>query len=125
MDKDIQRNAILIDSTLEIMLHALDLDENLIKMPLISGPWPTTSQTIGKIRTELLAPALYRLVGDIDATLSQDQLNIPQAEAERVVQPDGMADDLGGEPTTIVRVGWRLHHASLTRLQATGQDRLP
>jgi hypothetical protein len=46
-------------------------------MPIVSGPWPTTSQTIGEIRTEFLAPAPYRLVGDIDATLGQDQLNIP------------------------------------------------
>ena len=62
---------------------------------------------------------------DIDATRSQDQFNIPQAEAKPVVQPDSMADDLGGEPMTIVQIGWRLHPASLSRLQATGQGRLP
>jgi hypothetical protein len=77
LDKDIQHNAILIDSSPEIMLHALDPDEHLVEKPLVSGPWPTTSQTIGEIRTEFLAPAPYRLVGDIDATLGQDQLNIP------------------------------------------------
>jgi hypothetical protein len=54
LDKDIHRNAILIDSSPEIMLHALDPDEHLVELPLISGPWPTTSQTIGEIRTEFL-----------------------------------------------------------------------
>jgi pimeloyl-ACP methyl ester carboxylesterase len=110
-NKDIQHNAILIDSTPEIMLYALDPDEHLVKMPFISGPWPTTSQTISEIRTEFPAPAPYRLVGDVDAALRQDQLNIPQAEAEHMVQPDGMADDSGGEPMTIVWVRWRLHPA--------------
>jgi hypothetical protein len=84
LDKDIQHNAILIDGAPKIMLHTQDPDEHLIEVPLISGSWSTTSQTIGEIRPEFLPPAPYRLVGDVDATLSQDQLNIPQAEAEHV-----------------------------------------
>jgi hypothetical protein len=43
LDKDIQHNAILIDCTSEIMLHAPDPDEPLVEGPPISGPWPTTS----------------------------------------------------------------------------------
>jgi hypothetical protein len=42
-----------------------------------------------------------------------------------VVQPDGMADDLGWEPMTIVGVGWRLHAVSLARRPADCQVRLP
>ena len=72
-----------------------------------------------------VAPASYRLVGDDDATLSEDQLNIPQAQAEHVVQPDRMADNLGGEPMAVVRVRWRLRAASLVRLQGACQTRLP
>ena len=43
-----------------------------------------------------------------DAAFSQEQLNIPQAEAEHVVRPDGVADDLGGEPVAVVGIRWRL-----------------
>jgi hypothetical protein len=28
-----------------------------------------------------------------------------------VVQPDSIADDLGGEPVAVVGIGWRLHAA--------------
>ena len=72
-------------------------------------------------------PELLRLrvVNVTMPALSQDQLHIAQAEAEHVVQPDGMADDLGGEPMAIVGVGWRLHAASLIRLQANHQIQLP
>jgi hypothetical protein len=33
-------------------------------------------------------------VRDPDAPLGEDQLHIPQAQAEHVIQPHGMADDL-------------------------------
>ena len=42
----------------------------------------------------------HRLVGDDDTALSQDQLDIAQAEAGYVVDPNGAADDLPGN-------GWR------------------
>lgn len=67
--------------------------------------WPRDSrarsrrwaQAIGKIRSEPVAPPPYRFVGNVSA-LSQDQLKIPQFEAEHVVQRHGSAaDDLSGE----------------------------
>jgi hypothetical protein len=42
-----------------------------------------------------------------------------------MVQPHGVADYLGGEPMAIVRVGRRLHAASLVHLRAGDQSRLP
>jgi hypothetical protein len=100
--RDVQHNAILIDCAPEIMLHALNADEYPVEMPLVSGPWAAASQAIGETRSEFLAPALHRLIGDDSAPLSQDQLHIAQAEAEHVAQPDGVADDLRWEPMTIV-----------------------
>jgi hypothetical protein len=57
--------------------------------------------------------------------LSQKQLNLPQAEAEHVIQPDNRADDLGGEPVALVRVGGGFIPASLDRLRPDYQQRLP
>ena len=90
-----------------------------IHMPFVTGLWPAASQVIGETRGEFLAPASHRLVGDDNAALGHDQLNIPQAEAECVVEPDGVTNDLGAEPMAIVRVGC-LHVASFIRLQAGG-----
>jgi hypothetical protein len=42
-----------------------------------------------------------------------------------VVQPDSVADDLGGKTMTVVRVGRGLHAASLAGLQRACQTRLP
>lgn len=41
-----------------------------------------------------------------------------------MVQPDRMADDLGGKPMTTVRIGRRLNALALAHLQAAGQTRL-
>jgi hypothetical protein len=42
-----------------------------------------------------------------------------------VIQPDTVADDLGGKPMAVVRVGQGLHADSLAGLLPPGQTRLP
>src|SRR6185437_7258259 len=44
-------------------------------------------------------------MGDQDAALSQDQLNIAEAEAEHMIQPHGVTDDLGREAMAMIRTG--------------------
>ena len=127
LNQDVEHNAILIDRAPEIVLHALDPNEHLIEIPLVSWlrPAAAAAYAISEIRAEFLAPPPHRLIGDDNASFTQDQLNIAQAEAEHMVQPHGMADDLGREPMTIVGVGRSLHAASLSRFQANHQSRLP
>jgi hypothetical protein len=108
LNQDVEHNTILVDGAPEIMLHALDTDEDLVHVPLVARSWPAAPQAVGETAGELLAPAPHRLVGDSDTAFRPDQLNIAQAEAEHVVQPDSVADDLGRKPMTAVRVGrWR------------------
>ena len=76
---------------------------------LSPGRGPSTAQARSKALAEFLAPAPNGLIGDDAATFSQEQLDLPQAEAEHMVQPDSMADDLGGKAVAVVRVGWRFH----------------
>jgi hypothetical protein len=125
LNQDVEHNTILIDRSPKVLLHALDPDEDFVQVPLVPWPRPVAAQAVGETRTEFLAPASHRLVGDDNAALSQEQLNIPQAEAEHVIQPDRIADDLGGEPVAVVGIGWRLHAASLAGLHGYGQTWLP
>jgi hypothetical protein len=90
------------------VLHTLDPNEYLVHVLLVSWQWEAGAQAVGETRTGFLAPAPDRLIGNDNATLSQEQLDIPQTEAEDAVQPDSVADDLSGEPMTIAWVGWRL-----------------
>jgi hypothetical protein len=85
LNENVEHDAILINGTPEIVLHALDPDEDFVHVPLVPWPWPASTQAGSETCSEFLAPAPHRLVGDDDASLSQQQLNITQAEAEHVV----------------------------------------
>jgi hypothetical protein len=54
LNEDVEHNAVLIHGTRKIVLHALDPDEHLIKVPLVTGSWPTTAQAVGKALREFL-----------------------------------------------------------------------
>ena len=115
----------LIDGAPEVVLNTLDPDECLIKVPLVPWPWSSATKATGKTLAEFPTPAPHCLVGDRGTPLGQEQLDIPQAVAERMIQPHSVADDLGGKAMAIVGIGRRLHVASLVRPQRGCQTRLP
>jgi hypothetical protein len=59
LNQDVEHNAILIDGALEIVLHALDPNEHLVQVPLISWSWPAAAHAVGECRAKLLAPASH------------------------------------------------------------------
>src|SRR5271166_3524946 len=123
-DAHVEHNALLIHGAPQMVLHSLDPDEHFVEVPFVSWPGPAAAQTAGKCLAELLAPAPDRLIGSDNASFSQEQLDIPQAEVEHVIQPDGLADDLGGKAMAVMRVGRWLHAVSLLGLQSARQTRL-
>jgi hypothetical protein len=51
-----------------------------------------------------------------DATLRQDQLDVAQAQAANLIQPDRVPDDLHRKPIPGVRGAVRIHASSLVHL---------
>ncbi len=94
LHQDIQHDAVLIHRTPQIMQHAIDADEHLIEVPRVSRPGSPAAQPPGKISPELPTPVSDALVSDDNPALGQDKLDIAQTEAEYVIQPDRVADDL-------------------------------
>jgi hypothetical protein len=64
LDKNIDDDAVLIIGSLQIMLHAIDVEEHFIQMPFVAGPSAPPPQASGVIVPELVAPASDRLVAD-------------------------------------------------------------
>jgi len=85
LNEDVEHDAILIDGTPQIVLHALGANEDFVHVPLVPKPRTVATQAVGKTRGEFLAPPPHRLVGNDNAAGSQEQFNVPQAEAEHVV----------------------------------------
>ena len=89
-------------------------------MPRIARARSPAAQSLGKRSTELAAPVADAFAGNHHAALSQDELNITQAETEEVIQPHGVADDLSREAVAVIQ-GWlRGHATSLVRLSLAG-----
>ena len=92
----------LVDRSPQVVQLAADADEHLIQMPFVARPGPAPLERVGERTPEAQAPGADALVADHDAALGQDRLNLTQAQAEAVVEPDSVADDLGRKAEAVV-----------------------
>src|SRR4051794_12135064 len=91
LDQDVEYHTVLVHRAPEIMQLAIDLQEHLIKVPSVARLGPALTELSGEVGAELEAPLPDALMADDNASLSQDKLRLAQAQAEHVVQPDGVA----------------------------------
>jgi hypothetical protein len=64
-------------------------------VPTIPDDVLTGSGCLGDLRREPLDPPVDAHVVDLDASFRQEFLDVPVAQAEPQVPPDGRGDDLG------------------------------
>ncbi len=115
LTQDVQRNTKLIYSAPEIVLYALNSNEDLVQVPLVVRSESAAAQAVGEALAEFPAPAPNRLVGGGNASFSQYQLDVTQAQVEDVIQPNSVADDLSWEPMAVAWIGWQLHPTNLVQ----------
>jgi hypothetical protein len=116
LDQHIEHVAMLINRSPEVVQFASDADEHLVQKPFVTGFWPLPLEGLGVGPSEAQAPLADGLVADHDASRREDQFDFAQAEAEAVIQPDGLIDDFSREAVSAVGIGRRAH----TRYPATG-----
>src|SRR5206468_6502 len=100
LDEDVENNAILIDRPPEVVSDAVDLEENLVQMPLIACSGTSSSEAVGVVFAELLTPTPDRLVAEHDPTCCHHLFHTAKAHAETEVQPNAFRDDLSRERVT-------------------------
>ena len=103
LNQDVDDVAVLIHRTPEILLLAVDSNEDFVQVPNIAKPALTPLQFSGIVRTELLAPEPNRLIRDGDSPFGEKILDIAEAQAETMVSPDGVTDDFRRETVTVIR----------------------
>ena len=119
LDQHVEDLAFSIDGAPEIHLLAADPDEHLVQVPSsvrlrASGPQPACDH-----RAEGEHPAPDGLVGDLDAALGQELLDVSVAEREPQVHPDRALDDVARE--AVAGVGWWGHIEQLSRCNAVSK----
>ena len=118
--QDVEHDPVLVHRAPQIVQHAPDADEQgarYVRAATAAGAvsWRTPH------RTSSTKAECFR--GSLRCRVDQDKLDVAQAEAEDVIQPDGMADDLGRNPMPRIR-GWLgCHDVSLAHLPFKRQQR--
>jgi hypothetical protein len=108
LDENIKNDTVLIDGPPEVMSGTVDLEEDLIQMPLVARPGTPSPQAIGELASEFIAPAPDRFVAHHHATCRHHLLYITRADAEAEVQPHAFGDDFFRESMTTV---WVVRHS--------------
>ena len=86
--QDVEHDPVLIDGAPKMVQLALNSKEDLIQVPLVTWSGAAPAKFARETGAELDAPAPDALVRDDHAAFGQDQLDIPKAQAEHVVQPE-------------------------------------
>ena len=88
-------------------------DERGVTLPAAPGPQPSSV-----LKPEGQAPLPDRLVGDGHTPLGEEVLDVSKTQAEPVVQPHSVTDDVRRESVSAV-AGLRAHRLSLPRGPST------
>jgi hypothetical protein len=111
---------VLVYRAPEIEELAVDLQVHLIHVPSITRLRATLAQLGCESRAEAEAPPADALVADHQASLGEKQLNVLRAQAEEVIKPDCMPDDLSREAIPRVSGGIGRHLAILAQPPLSG-----
>ncbi len=97
----------------------LSFDEDRVDKKSIAVASMRTPQSALVSGTELVAPQPKRFLADLDSSMSQQIFNIAVTEAESVIQPYRVLDDIGRESVAFIRVGTSFHRSSVAQPHLT------
>ena len=93
--EDVDQITVLIHRAPERLALTVDRHEDFIQEPRLSESTLSALQLPSVVGAELSAPLPNGFVRHDDSSFGQQILNIPEAQAVSVVEPDDMADDVG------------------------------
>ena len=105
---------VLIHGTPQVLLLAVDSNEDLVQVPNTAEAALTPLQFSGIVRTELLTPDSNRFIRDDDSAFGEKILDISEAQTETMVDPDSIADDFCRETMTVITRPAVLHGTSVS-----------
>ena len=117
--KHIKRVTVLVNGPPQVVQFAPDRDEHFIKEPSVAKPTPALLQLARIFWPKSVAPLSDRFVGNLDPTFRQEIFDVTVAEAEAVVQPNGVTDDFRWKSLSMIVCFGVFHGFSLPNLGLT------
>ena len=96
LNQEIQDFALTVHGTPEIELPPSNYDDHLVQVPAFGRSWPPTLNPPRIGPTEFQDPSSNCLIREVETTLGKQVLNVPIAQRETAIEPDGMLDVNGG-----------------------------
>ena len=115
LNQEIQDFALTVHGTPEIELPPSNYDDHLVQVPAFGRSWPPTLNPPRIGPTEFQDPSSNCLIRDVETTLGKQVLNVPIAQRETAIEPDGMLDDDRWKAVTTV--GYLAHPETLERVR--------
>jgi hypothetical protein len=119
LHENIKDYPVLIDCSPKIVGHSVDLEEDFVQMPFVTGPTAASPQTSGIRFTKLVAPTPERLIAEQYSPSRHQLFDITIAHAEPKVDPNAVRNDLLRESMASVRTA--RHSSSLPSHRETSQ----
>jgi hypothetical protein len=114
LQQNINHISVLINGTPEILLLAVDSDEQFIQIPDVAKATLFPLQPLCIAGSEFSAPLSDRFERDNDSTFGQEIFDITEAHTETMIDPHGIADDFRWESVSTVAGSGGLHGLSLS-----------
>ena len=111
LNQEIQDFALTVHGTPEIELPPSNYDDHLVQVPPFGRSWPPTLNPPRIGPTEFQDPSSNCLIRDVETTLGKQVLNVPIAQRETAIEPDGMLDD--DRRKAVTTVGYLAHSETL------------
>ena len=111
LNQEIQDFALTVHGTPEIELPPSNYDDHLVQVPAFGRSWPPMLNPPRIGPTEFQDPSSNCLIRDVETTLGKQVLNVPIAQRETAIEPDGMLDDDRWKAVTTV--GYLAHPETL------------
>jgi len=102
LHQNINRVAVLINRTPQILVFPLNGDKDFIQIPGIPQPPLSFFELPRILRPKLPAPLPNGLIGHRDAPCGQSFFDLTKAETESMGEPHGVANNFRGKPVTWV-----------------------
>jgi len=102
LQENIYHVSVLADGAPEILPLTLDCHEEFVQVPDVAQATLPAPEYTGVFGTELSAPLSNGLVGDYDPALCQQILNISEAQAKSMIEPNSMADDIRRKSMSVI-----------------------
>ena len=125
LHEDIDHVTVLVHSPPEILPLPLDGHKEFVQVPRVAQAASPAPQPPSVVEPERLTPLPNRFIRHGDTPFGEEIFNISETQAEAMVEPDGVTDDLGRKAVSVVAESRGRHRPTLSAARQLDNAILP